>query len=235
MICCHQDNLRREEERRRQDISEENFQLKNGSKCNPDVKTEIQNSIQDSSTTSQLTHQNVFGSHISSSSFINNFQSDSAWFKLSNLSFWLTESAMNVHTAMKYTLPSDITMENVLLSDLNRLNKMRQPGMVYDQMCMLVDDMNQTASQCLPPTGTGIRRASFPSITYYDGPSALGKFGFEKLFATPLTLKTDSQSAECTRSSSTSSLSDTNDKEDLCDILDDVYLKHGCLTYYINT
>ena len=176
--------MRLAEKRRRQDISDGIVEMKNGistekrnvvhdsgSKSNPDVKTEIKNSIQDSGTTLQLTHQNVFGSHISSSSFENNFQSDTAWFKPFNPSFCLTESDMNDHTIMKYTVPSDTTMENVLLSDLNRLNKMSQSKMVYDQMCMLVDDMNQSTSLGLHPTGTGIRRASFPSITDYDRPS----------------------------------------------------------------
>ena len=230
--------MRLAEKRRRQNISDGNVEMTNGistekrnvvqdsgSKSNPDVKTEIKNSIQDSGTTPELTHQNVFGSHISSSSFENNLQSDTAWFKPSNLSFWLTESEMNDHTIMKYTFPSDTTMENVLLSDLNRLNKMSQSEMVYDQMCMLVDDMNQSTSQCLHPTGTGIRRASFPSITDYDRPSPLGQIGFEKLFTNPLTLKTDSQSAGCMQSSSTSLLSDTNEKDYFCDIFDDVYRK----------
>jgi len=120
--------MRIEEERRRQDTSEGYFELTNGisnvsfaitdktnvvqdsgSKSNPDVKTEIKNYIQKSGTTSQLTHQNVSGSHIFSSSFENNFQSDPALFKPSNLSFWLTESVMNDYTTIKYTCPSDTT------------------------------------------------------------------------------------------------------------------------------
>jgi hypothetical protein len=44
---------------------------------------------------------------------------------------------MNDKIAMRYTLPSGTTLESLLLSDLNRLNKMSEPEMVYDQLCIL--------------------------------------------------------------------------------------------------
>lgn len=145
---------------------------------------------------------------------------------------------MNDNIAMRYTLPSDTTMENLLLSDLNRLNKMSQPEMVYDQFCMLVDDMNQPmSSRMVSKRRTIIRRASFPPSPDYVGLSPpFGGFVFEKLFSPFTVSKTDLQSKEMVRSSSVSSYFPNNpDKQDLCDIFDDVHLKKRCLNYFTNT
>ena len=207
---------------------------------NSSVNTETTKSKQHSGiSTSKLTQHIVLRSKISNSSLAKHLKPDQPKFlKRSKLSFWINESKMNDKIAMRYTLPSGTTIENLLLSDLNRLNKMSQPEMVYDQFCMLVDDMNQPMSSCMvSKRRTVIRRASFPPSPYYVGLSPpLGGFAFETLFSPFTVSKTNLRSKEMVRSSSASSyFPDNPDKQDLCDIFDDVHLQNRCLNYFTNT
>lgn len=197
-------------------------------KSNSSVNTETTKSRQHSGiSTSKLTQNIVLRSKISNSPLAKHLKPDQWKFvKRSKLSFWIKESTMNDNMTMRYTLPSGTTMENQLVSDLNRLNKMRQPKMVYDQFCMLVDDMNQPMSSCMVSKRRTVIRSLPPGPDHEALSPSLGGFVFEKLFSPFAVSKTDLRSKELVCSSSVSSYFPNNpDKQDLCDIFDDVQLK----------
>lgn len=132
---------------------------------------------------------------------------------------------MSNHVDIGYMVNKEGAKEDLLVSDLNKLNEMKQPQLVFDQLSMLLNDMNNVVCS-LCTKGERFRgnvsRCGCCSRdrTIYSTDGNL----FEKLFINPLNLKTDEQTLVCCSNST------SQEGKDLCEKLDDVHLKNGCIS-----
>ncbi|CAC5393406.1 unnamed protein product [Mytilus coruscus] len=136
---------------------------------------------------------------------------------------------MSNHVEMGYMGNKDGAKEDLLVSDLNKLNEMKQPQLVLDQLSMLLDDLNNVVCS-LCSKGGGFQGDIFPAADvskcgYCSRDRTVLNFTggnlFANLFVNPLNLKTDEQSPVCRRKST------SEEGQDLCEKLDDVHLKNG--------